>query len=540
MDKIKHLYNKYLKEITSKTKEIITLVEGSGNENADVVIVLDNPTDEKNDLVVSPQNKKIIIDFLYESTYSLDDIYFTYAVKFCPYDVTKSGNIKYKKVGVKEAAYFNDFLEEEIDLISPKIIISIGELAFMTLTKNKLKANAYSFKMEGKHYSCLAYKSFESMKAEKYSVDMFVKKEDVNKERILTIKTDSKKTLKEYKSRSIDRSNLKNILVVYAGTNLSNDPTKSVVSRVADVFTELNINVIYLDIFSKDYSVDKLLDSAKDSLGLVIGAGIEWYGIGHQAQKLLDDIYFSGRADALKDINTMAIAISRNGYEDEGLQYLVKSLKLLGACVTTTLDGVIESASFFETNKTLINVVEKRSEDFFRTFKRPSLTLPSSIDKQKIYLKVETDESVREITNKEKKEVKKVSSYNEFIETQKKDIDELSEIFKEKANLRKKGNTYKEIFKSGFIGSDLIEKNTVCIEIEDNHKQSFNISIDKKNISTEAFNNIDCDVIIMVKEKIVEDIVTRKTTMQKAFLTGQLKVKGNFALLYKLDSAFDF
>ena len=45
-------------------------------------------------------------------------------------------------------------------------------------------------------------------------------------------------------------------------------------------------------------------------------------------------------------------------------------------------------------------------------------------------------------------------------------------------------------------------------------------------------------VELNLSENVLKDILAKKITYQKAFMLGKLKVKGNFAVLPKLDQIF--
>ncbi len=345
----------------------------------------------------------------------------------------------------------------------------------------------------------------------------------------------------DFNRESQDKSQNKDVLILYAGSELKNDSTHAMMDTIALVFHELNTSVVMMNIHDEDFSIDAFFDALKTSAGMVVGTSVEWYGTGYKLQKFLDDVYYSGRIDLMHQLPTMLLTISRNGYEDIASNYLKNAFEILGAIVTSTVTGVVENSVYYETNKSYQKIVETKAEDFYRQIRKGVQTLPSSLNDRKVFLKVAKN-SVEEASDTESKDVKenKVNTYNEFLENQKKDIDELSELFEEKVTVSSSAKKYSEIFANSFTGASKLDKSEICFDIIDANEESFNIIIDKEKLELLDFDDSACDVVIGLSQDVMNDIIKKKVTMQKSFLTGAVKVKGNFALLYKIDSVFKF
>ncbi len=741
METIKAIYSKNSNELTKKMQDVFTLVRGVGDENADFVVVLSNPSEaeETTGLKVDTSLRNKIEQVIKRIYHSVDSVYFTYSVKSCPYEITKRGKIKYRKVNSKDIELFSDFLKQEVKCVNPKVVFLVGNAPYKSfigkntrknfeiiekindsitvvafkeesdlekniddivdrlkvlypvdikedepksLSKDKsekdnkkdddkskpkdeknlkeevkeevkknsdkglkqqpkenLKEDLKQSQSVNKHKKPIKKQSSQILKKDEKpekSTDLYEddnkSKEDISNKsndekqglksqkkeknafmsvvsklkyvgrkktksyenddeqevsdksndltepkverrgkldkteksiKIINEKSDRKnkkleklqadientdedievKAWDEFDKASYDRSKHRNVVVLYAGSNLKNEATKPILSTVADVFSDLTMNVIMLNVYDNEFSADLFLDKLADCAGFVIGTSVDWYGTGTKVQQLFDDMYYSGRVDELKDIPVMAITISRAGYEEEGNYFIKNSLEVLGASVVSTLTGVIESGVYYDTNKTYKKIVETKAEDFYRTMKKGARKLPTSINARKVFLKV-TSSSPAKIANDKNvdnnKNNDKISSYNEFLEAQKRDIDELSEIFKEKMSVTSKGKSYRDIFVKSFKKGVDIDKSIICFDIEDEKSENFNIEVDKNSIKHLPFNNIDCDVIISLAGKNMNNILNKKVTMQKSFLTGEIKVKGNFALLYKMDKMFRF
>ncbi len=571
MEKIKEIYSKNEKKLTSLTKEIFTIVYGKGEVPAKLVIVLESPDEsvEKDGLRVSASFEIAAKKALELAGLDRDSLYFTYAVKFCPYDISRRGKIKYRDVNDKDIELFSAFLREELEYACESLVVCIGESAKKTaLFSIEEKDGEYRLDNYSKLISFETEEDFiknidfisdalsqmrdddllnESLKAREAEINTVissVKKLDSEEVDEKSVGDYEVEAWNDFNKMLNSRSANKDVVLLYAGSNLKNDASKSIMDSMAEVFNELNMNVIMLNAYDRDFSTDLFLDSLNSAAGFVIGTSVDWYGTGHKLQELLDELYYGGRSDLLRAMPTMIVTISRNAYEDEGMNFVKNSLEILGATVVDTLTGAIENSIYYDTNKSYQKIVETKTEDFYRHIKKGVSRLPSSLNSRRVYIKVSganlSDEGLQKADKPKDKKKKSVNTYNEFLETQKRDIDELSEIFMEKMNVSSKGKSYKEVFLDSFIKGSKFEKSKICFDIEDNKSENFNILIDKNLIKALPFNNVDCDVIISLTQKNMNNIINKKVTMQKSFLTGEVKVKGNFALLYKMDGIFEF
>ncbi len=556
MEKIKEIYSNNEKKLTKLTKEIFNVVEGKGKVPSNLVVVLESPDEnvDRAGLRVSESLDLNIKKALERAGLDGGDAYFTYAVKICPYDISRRGKIKYRQVNDKDVELFSGFLIEELGYVANGIIVTIGENAKKTVLfgeNEKFKSGLnnepelISFENEEdfiKDIDLIVDKLIEIKKGESRSViSSFKQVESDEMDEEISLDAYDVEAWNEFNRVINSRVSNKDIILLYGGSNLKNDACKPIIESMASVFNELNMNVIMLSLFDSDFTADLFLDSLETAAGVVIGSSVDWYGIGYKLQAFLDDVYYSGRSYLLRGMPTMVLTISRSAYEEEGMNFVKNSIEILGATVSDTLTGAIENSVYYDTNKTYQKVVEDKAEDFYRHIKKGASSLPSSIGAKKVYIKVSREQNKYEPKSKRDVTVKeKANTYNDFLETQKRDIDELSEIFMEKMSISSKGKTYKDIFLNSFLEESQLEKSIICFDIEDNKSENFNMLIDKSLIKMLPFNNIDCDVIISLGQKNMENIISKKVTMQKAFLTGEIKVKGNFALLYKMDDIFEF
>ena len=155
-----------------------------------------------------------------------------------------------------------------------------------------------------------------------------------------------------------------------------------------------------------------------------------------------------------------------------------------------------------------------------------------------------------------------IAANDNFTNSQQKDIDEISKFFaqKFKANDEEKLE-YNEI--AAIPSAPAIQKTTLAQKTSalthyfkagqsDGLKAVVSLNISGKD-GFEGYieiNGADCDfnmgqanaadVSIIAEDNKWSEIIKGKTSAQKAFMIGQIKVRGNFVLLSKFDQLFDF
>ena len=56
-----------------------------------------------------------------------------------------------------------------------------------------------------------------------------------------------------------------------------------------------------------------------------------------------------------------------------------------------------------------------------------------------------------------------------------------------------------------------------------------------------GFENTDqCDVEINIERRSLEEIINGRMTFQRAFMSGEMKMKGDFKALRNMDQVFEF
>ncbi len=134
------LLNKLKKECIRKINEIYkeekVVVFGEGNSNAEIVLVGEAPG-EKETKYVRPfvgQAGKNLDEFLNILDLKREDIYITNTVKFRPYKINpKTNRLSNRPPDREEISLCLPFLEKQIDIIDPKIVVTLGNVSLKAL-----------------------------------------------------------------------------------------------------------------------------------------------------------------------------------------------------------------------------------------------------------------------------------------------------------------------------------------------------------------------------------------------------------------------
>jgi len=581
---IKELMRECSAHITEKTKDIHSLVPGYGNVNSKIMFIAPCPSakEEASGNFFEGGGGVVFDAFLERLDMKREDVYLTYAVKYRPYKINaKTGRILSRNLEDNEIMMFLPFLHREIELVKPMLIIPLGP------TSHKVMHNLEAVKSEDvgmkttiyihdKPYDQIvlphpsetsfvgATQSEELLKVlsdfkSDVEVDHPIEVEKPKKTNVPSMKEAEKPQVKKkivLKQRKPRVSGKRKVILIYGGNNLANDPTLVAAERVSSVLSELNVSVKRLDLYQGDYNMDDFFEALSESEGVILATTVTWYGIGGLMQNFLDRCYESGQFPCFESVYLFGIVISKQAYERDALSHLLKSWDILGGVEGTTLCASIENSADLETDKILLNAIDKKAEDYYRVLNQQRNILPTSIRDNKVMMKlyVPSDEGQQENESEEispgwerafeggSGTKSQISNYDEFIEKQQKDIEDIASLFKER--LSNKGGlvqkTYPELFEYKFKPDKTFPDCIISWVIEDKKNESFILDFKSAKLKSKFGTDQDADVVMNCNHDIMKKITEGRLTVQRAFMTGEIKAKGNFTLLYKLDLLFAF
>ncbi|MFV0342082.1 MAG: SCP2 sterol-binding domain-containing protein [Anaerocolumna sp.] len=325
--------------------------------------------------------------------------------------------------------------------------------------------------------------------------------------------------------------------IYYGGRGLIEDPTLYVINKLSEVLTELRVTVQRYNLYEEKNQIAMLSKTLKEADGVILATTIEWYGIGGFMQQFLDACWMYGDKEHLSKLYMLPVVMSTACWEREGELFLTKSWEMLGGIPCAGLKAYIEDQTDFETNSTYGLLIEKQAELFYKTINQKSKMLPTShsIIRSNI-LKGNTND----LSPQENEQLSMYVSDDSYVKKQKEDIEELSQIFKgmlDGSQGEKEEDLLPKI-KANFTPKN---ENDVSFSITFNESgKNLIIEVVNKNLNCYFGDKSDADTFIKGSFSTIKKITQGVTTLQKAFMSGDLTAKGNFAVIGVFDQIFPF
>lgn len=322
--------------------------------------------------------------------------------------------------------------------------------------------------------------------------------------------------------------------IYYGGRGLMDDPTLFVINKMQSVLEELNVRVEKYMLFEQRNSITTLPQTLKDVDGIILATTIEWYGIGGYMQQFLDACWLYGDKEKIAKIYMCPIVMSTTYGEREGKLALSQAWEILGGLPCSGICGYITDAASLEMDERYTKLIEKKAENVYRTISQKVISFPASNQAVKQMVSVSTN---TELTPQESEQLSQYASDDGYVQRQKEDIQELASMFRSMmSNEPTEGETYIMQFKNKFNPLP-------------GFKASYKFMIGKKPLSIKVDGGEaeyilqpieNADVEINIPEAIMQDIVAGRMTFQRAFMTGAMKIKGEFKILRALDELYAF
>ena len=327
-----------------------------------------------------------------------------------------------------------------------------------------------------------------------------------------------------------------NVNIYYGGRGMVDDPTIVVINRIQEVLEELNVTVTRYNLYEMKNTITTLSQSVADADGVIFATTVEWVGMGGYMQTLLDSCWLY--ADKSKAASTYMFPVvrSRAYGEREVVTALCNSWEIIGGVIGSSLSAYVDDTTDFEFNQEYKDIIEKYAENIYRTISKKVKSLPSSSQT----IRKNVIKEVVSFTPQESEQLSKYASDDEFVKTQKEDIESLASIYKELMNDQANGGDdyYLSVFRNHFK-PELSYNGRYMFMISDKDKNIV-VNVAGGQLNAEFGEDMTADVIGKMSKETFDNIVQGRITFHRAFMTGDMTAKGNFRTLRMLDEIFDF
>ncbi|MCR5508896.1 MAG: SCP2 sterol-binding domain-containing protein [Lachnospiraceae bacterium] len=327
------------------------------------------------------------------------------------------------------------------------------------------------------------------------------------------------------------------INIYYGGRGIIDDPTLFVIGKMQQVLDELNVKVEKFNLFELRNSISTIPASINDADGIILATTLEWFGIGGYMQQFLDACWLYGNKDKIEDTYMCPVVMSTAPGEREAMTSLELAWEMLGGLVCTGLCGYVDDLVSFEMNQEYLGIIEKRTETLYRTISQRTRSLPSS---NKAVVKAGNVPRNIPLTPQESEQLSKYASDDTYVQQQKEDIEQLAELFRGKMEHKGVDDSmlYINDFKENFNPSG--DVNAVYKFMIKDRKKPLILDITDSELDCYYGNHDDPQVLCKVSGDVMNHIMAGQMSFQRAFMSGEMQVKGDFRKLRMLDQIFTF
>jgi len=323
--------------------------------------------------------------------------------------------------------------------------------------------------------------------------------------------------------------------IYYGGRGLVDDPSLSVISKIQEVLEELRVEVMRYNLYEIRNGITTLPLTLKEADAVVLSSTVEWLGIGGLMQEFLDACWLYGDKSRISELYMFPVVMSKTYGERQAYATLVDSWEILGGKTCNGLSAYVDDTTDFEFNKDYSAIIEKKAEEIYRTISQKAVTLPSSNKTLRNLMK-----DTINFTPQESEQLSKFIADEEFVQTQKRDIEELSSLFKDMLVDEANGGDeyYTTVLKKAFRPQQGV--NASYYLIIDDKKKSVVIEIRSNRLECHLGIKENADIVAKLKKATFDNIVSGRMTFQRAFMAGDITAKGNLKTIKMFDELFVF
>ena len=325
--------------------------------------------------------------------------------------------------------------------------------------------------------------------------------------------------------------------IYYGGRGLLEDPTLYVINKMEQVLVELQVEVTLYNIYEQKNQISMLPQTLKDADGIILATTVEWLGIGGYMNQFLDACWLYADKTSLATTYMQPVVMSTTYGEREAMVTLENAWAILGGLPCAGFCGYVEDLKEFRENAEYAHIIEKKVEALYRTISQHTKGLPTS--NQAVTRSISRTAQL-ELSPQESEQLSRFVSDDEYVQTQKADIADLTSMFRDMMGQKQEDSTNEYIndFKIHFRGNkDFAAKYLFMI---DGKTQPLFVYANGEQLECRYGREENIDVYMKLSAAIMDNIVAGRETFQRAFSVGDMTAKGNFKTLRMLDEIFPF
>ena len=338
------------------------------------------------------------------------------------------------------------------------------------------------------------------------------------------------------------------VVILQAGKE--DQALKELITSIKEVLGELQVSVRHIQLRKLPYyegydteQVKEILTYIDQSVGVVVASRVELLTISGSLSTFFE--YCSNhKGNKLFHKPLFALTSSDWRGEREAAEQILHIWDILGGMEFGKI-GIYTPA--YEPNKdAVLGNVERMTEDFYRMIKQGRVPMPSS--DHSTFAQV----AGQPVTAFEHTLSQESEKYKDTRSAQERDIEDLANLFKRQ--LSQVEDNDQATIPTPKLKTTAHMLSSLPHYFQGQYEGEFEAVIQYHLVSDVPYSGYitikqgDCgftegvysgaEVELTAQEEVIRDILTKKITAQKAFMLGQLKVRGNFMLLSKIDKMF--